>query len=310
MLDGNARSRVKTELYQQITKEMNSDLAQRLERERKLGLFYNYPADGCDEIVRNNPQSPNGWYWVRDSRDNSTRKVYCYPSGHTSCGEGVWMRIGYFDMRGYLAECPEPLERFAVNGRWYCRRSVTRGCTSVHFSALGKDYIAVCGMVEGYQYGSMDGFDHSTASKTPDDLYVEGISITHESSPRRHLWTYAVGRSANPVNHPTVQCPCTVLGTSRTLPTFLRDDYYCDSGNAVRSSFSNGHLYPDRLWDNSGPSCVSGSTCCDNPDQPWFKKKLAQSANEDVEMRWCGNESPVSNEATATTRVELYIRVD
>ena len=23
------------------------------------------------------------------------------------------MRIGYFDMRGYLAECPEPLERFA-----------------------------------------------------------------------------------------------------------------------------------------------------------------------------------------------------
>ena len=64
------------------------------------------------------------------------------------CGEGVWMRIGYFDMGGNLAECPEPLERFAVNGRWYCRRTA-RGCTSVHFSALGKDYTAVCGMVEG-----------------------------------------------------------------------------------------------------------------------------------------------------------------
>ena len=35
-----------------------------------------------------------------------------------------------------------------------------------------------------------------------------------------------------------------------------------------------------------------------------------QPANEDVEMRWCANESPVSYEATATTRVELYIRVD
>ena len=102
MLDGNARSRIKTELYQQITKEMNSDLAQRLERERRLGLSYNYPADGCDEIVRNNPQSLNGWYWVRDSSDNSTKKVYCYPSGHTSCGEGVWMRIGYFDMGAIL----------------------------------------------------------------------------------------------------------------------------------------------------------------------------------------------------------------
>ena len=92
------------------------------------------------------------------------------------------MRIGYFDMGDNLAECPEPLECFAVNGRWYCRKTVTEGCISVHFSALGKDYTAVCRMVEGYQYGSMDGFFHSTASKTPDDLHVDGISITHGSS--------------------------------------------------------------------------------------------------------------------------------
>ena len=56
-------------------------------------------------------------------------------------------------------------------------------------------------------------------------------------------------------------------------------------------------------------SRVSGSTCCDNPDKPWFKKKLSQPANEDVELRWCGNE-PTTHEATATTRVELYVRVE
>ena len=276
-----------------------------------LGLSYNYPADGCEEIVRNNPQSSHGWYWIHDSSDNSTKRVYCYPSGHTSCGEGIWMRIGYFDMGGNLAECPEPLERFAVSGSWYCRRTALP-CTSVHFRALGKNYTTVCGMVEAYQYGSMDAFHLSTASKTPDDLYVEGISITHGSSPRRHLWTYAVGLNANPDPgyHTTGQCPCTAAGTSITLPTFLGNDYYCNSGNPSRNAFINANFYPDRLWDNSGPSCVSGSTCCDNPDQPWFKKKLTQPANEDVEMRWCGIESPVSNEATATTRVELYIRVD
>ena len=93
-----------------------------------------------------------------------------------------------------------------------------------------------------------------------------------------------------------------------TLPTFLGNDYYCDSGNPSRNSHKDGQFYPNRLWDNSGPSCVSGSTCCDNPDQPWFKK-LTQPANEDVEMRWCANQSPVIEEA-ATTRVELYIRVD
>ena len=311
MLDATARIRIKTELYQQITKEMNNNLAQRLERGRRLGLSYNYSADGCEEIVRDNPQSPNGWYWVRDSRDNSARKVYCYPHGHTSCGEGVWMRIGYFDMGGNLAECPEPLERFAVNGNWYCRRNVTGGCTSINFSALEKNYTAVCGMVEGYQYGSMDGFERSSAFKTPDDLYAEGISITHGSSPRHHLWTYTVGQNANPdPGYSTAdQCPCTTEGTSSTLPTFLGNDFYCDSGNPSRNSYSNVHVYPDRLWDNSGPSCVSGSTCCDNPDQPWFKKKLTQPANEDVEMRWCAHNAPTS-EATATTRVELYISVD
>ena len=155
----------------------------------------------------------------------------------------------------------------------------------------------------------MDGFYDSTASKTPDDLYAEGISITHGSSLRRHLWTYAVGHNANPDRYPANQCPCTVLGTSITRPTFLGNDYYCDSGNPSRSSASNGHLYPDRLWDNSGPSCVSGSTCCDNPDQPWFKTKLTQPANEDVEMRWCASGIP-TNEDTATTHGELYIRVD
>ena len=169
-------------------------------------------------------------------------------------------------------------------------------------------------MVEAYQYGSMCAFDISTASKTPDDAYAAGISITHGSSPRRHLWTYAVGLNANPDSSffPTCQCPCTAAGSSHTLPTFLDDDYYCDSGNPSRNSFAHGHFYYSnsyRLWDNSGPSCVSGSTCCDNPDQPWFKKELTQPANEDVEMRWCANVHSGLRD-TATTRVELYIRVD
>ena len=85
------------------------------------------------------------------------------------------MRIGYFDMGGNLAECPEPLERFAVNGRRYCRRTALP-CTFVDFSAPGKSYTAVCEMVEAYQYGSVESFVHSTATKTPDDLYVHGIS--------------------------------------------------------------------------------------------------------------------------------------
>ena len=309
VLDTNTESRIRSEMLQKVTDEVNSGLVQRLERVQKLGLSYDYPAKGCDEIARNNPQRSNGWYWVQDSSDNSTKKVYCYLSGHAYCGEGVWMRIGYFDMRSNLGECPKPLERFAVNRAWYCRRTAPP-CTSVYFSTLQKRYSFVCGKVEAYQYGNMDSFSHSTATKTPDDFYVEGISITHGKSPRRHIWTYAVGLNANPASGyiPHDQCPCTVAGSSRTRPSFLGNDSYCDSGNPSRNSYLN-NLYTDRLWDNSGPSCVTGSTCCDNPDQPWFKKRLTQPANEDVELRWCGNE-PIFAEATATSKVELYVRVE
>ena len=310
VLDTNAESRIRSEMLQKIKDEINNDLVQRMEREQKLGLSYDYPAKGCEEIARNNPQNSEGWYWVRDSSDNSTRKVYCYPCGHPTCGEGVWMKIGYFDMSSNLAECPKPLERFAVNRVWYCRRTA-RPCTSVYFSTLQKMYTSVCGKVEAYQYGSMDSFSPSTANRTPDDFYVEGISITHGASPRRHIWTYAVGLNANPAAGYNLhdQCPCTVAGSSQTRPSFLGNDYFCDSGNPSRNSYLINNLYTDRLWDNYGPSCVTGSTCCDNPDQPWFKKKMTKPANEDVELRWCGNEL-VSHEATATSKVELYVRVE
>ena len=94
------------------------------------GLSYNYPAEGCEEIVRNNPQSTNGWYWVRDSSDNSTKRVNCYPNGHISCGKGVWMRIGYFDKGSNLAECPEPLKQLNA-----CQ-TILVSCTSHYYCAI------------------------------------------------------------------------------------------------------------------------------------------------------------------------------
>ena len=151
----------------------------------------------------------------------------------------------------------------------------------------------------------MDAFDPSSTSIN--SVHLEGISITHKI-PRRHLWSYVVGDIANPTSSRADSCPCTARGTTSSVPFVIGSDYYCSSGNnGSRDSPAVVHSSP--LWRTYGPSCVSGSTCCDNPDQPWFKKKLTQPANEDVEMRWCAGEQPTS-EATATTRVELYIRVD
>ena len=55
VLDTNAESGIRNELLQKVIDEVNTGLAKRLEREQKLGLSYDYPAEGCDEIARNNP---------------------------------------------------------------------------------------------------------------------------------------------------------------------------------------------------------------------------------------------------------------
>ena len=258
-----------------------------------------FPPDNADS------KSGEGWHWVRDPTTDNAKKTYLYSNGHPTCGEGAWMRIGFFNMTQPLSECPSPLQMFLEDGKKYCRRRFT-GCTSVYFSSHNQQYTEVCGMVEAYQYGSMDAFDPPSTSIN--GLHLEGISITHES-PRKHLWSYVVGDVANPTSSRPDSCPCTDKGTTSTVPSVIGSDYYCSSGNG-RSTDSPSvvhSLYP--LWRTTGPSCVPGSTCCDNPDQPWFKKKLTRPSNENVEMRWCASESPTS-EATATTRVELYIRVD
>ena len=215
------------------------------------------------------------------------------------------MRIGYFYTGRHLAECPPSLERFPYNKKWYCRRSVERGCSSVYFDTLGKEIREVCGMIEAYQYGSPDAF-HSRSSYTINRPYIDGISIT-QGSPRQHIWSYVVGIH-NIAHSSTSQCPCSSGGSgTASPPSFVGGDYYCDTGNPTATHAQV--VYPDRLWDSSGVSCVSGSTCCDNPDQPWFRKKLTTPSTDNIEFRWCANEAR-SDEATPTRKVELYIQTE
>ena len=44
----------------------------------------------------------------------------------------------------------------------------------------------------GYQDETPDAFGHArTQSMTIDGAYVDGISLTHGSNPRQHIWTFA-----------------------------------------------------------------------------------------------------------------------
>ena len=131
--------------------------------------------------------------------------------------------------------------------------------------------------------------------------YIDGVSITHGASPRKHIWTYAVGVVED--SSFGTSCPCTGRGTPS--PAFVGSDYYCESG---RDSVSrSGVLYSgDPLWD--GQDCDGlERTCCDPPNLPWFCKELPQSTTDYLEVRICGDEN-LSNEDTPIDLVQLYIQ--
>ena len=53
------------------------------------------------------------------------------------------------------------------------------------FSTQGNHYSKVCGQLRGYQYHSPDGFGQG--SNNIESYYVDGVSITYSSNPRKHI---------------------------------------------------------------------------------------------------------------------------
>ena len=283
------------------------ELAGKLYSNQKRGLERDFPAENCQEILKYNRNASNRWYWIQNSRNGYTQSMYCHYSGHSNCGAGVWMRAGYFDMRGFGTKCPPPLHKLTQGNRNYCTRN-GQGCSSIHFGSLGKNYSAICGHVIAYHYGNMNAF--RPGKQSINDAYADGILITR-GYPKQHVWTYTIGdNAANPSGSYNTQkdvCPC-ARSHAVQPPSFVQSDYYCDSSNGGKSDTPNGHLFPKPLWNGQGPSCFTGSTCCSSPGQPWFKKTLPQPTTDDIELRWCGSEE-LGREATATELVEIFLRV-
>ena len=274
------------------------------------GLSFSNPIGSCSDVIKEDSHSSDGWYWIRDNSENDLppRLMMCYLRGHDQCGDGVWMRIGYFDTRQPLAECPGPLIRLVVDGNSYYIRHAN-GCDSVFFNVLRMNYSEIWGRIVAKQYGNMNAFSRDHTVGTIDGAYAKGILIT-QGSPRQHAWTYAVADVANPSSGYTHDdtCLCTGHASAPQPPSFIGRDYYCDSANDAGGNAANGRLYNKELWNSQGPMCSVSSSCCENPDQPWFKKKVAAPVSDNIELRWCGDQ--IVEEATATQLVELYIRVN
>ena len=71
---------------------------------------------------------------------------------------------------------------------------------------------------------------------------------------------------------------------SKTPPTFVGNDYFCESGCPGHYERS---LFPDPLWDKEGLETV----CCQAAGLPWFHKRISAPTYDYIETRICANQA-------------------
>ena len=213
------------------------------------------------------------------------------------------MRVANLDITDSNQQCPSGF-RLITSPKRTCGTPGSR-CVSTTFPPNGVKYSRVCGKIIAYQYASPDAFwqYYNNRRLTIDDSYVDGISLTHGQTPRKHIWTFAA--ALDETGSTQNVCPCTKTDTPYTgvVSPFIGQDYFCDTGS--RYGWRVQFYSADPLWDGSG--CGSTNSCCGFNNPPWFCKQLPQSTTDDIEMRVCINE-PTFNEDIALESVDLYVQ--
>ena len=275
-----------------------------------VGLTPLNPATSCQQILESQSKPPSASYWVWSVSSDGTRSpvsVYC--DMERSCGgqTGGWMRVVFLNMKDIHQTCPSNF-RLRTSTQPSLRLCATEntnsGCRGTFFPVNGVSYSHVCGRVIGYQDKTPNAFYNFdlNPSLTINDPYIDGISLTHGSR-REHIWSFVAALDETQGHLSACECSNTAVSQKADIPSFVGNDYFCDTGSRGRVAFV---LYgEDPLWDGRG--CGTTSTCCTFNNPPWFYKSLNNSSSDDLEMRVC-RDSDVSNEDTVIEIVELYVR--
>ena len=266
------------------------------------GQFPSLAAASCAEILLLNASALSGNYWVRAFNGSAVR-VYCDMT--SSCGgvPGSWLKVASLDFGNTSTPCLDELsERSDPVLRTCVIPTSSAACASIMFDYTSIiPYTRVCGRVLAYQFSSPDAF---TGRNTIDDIYVDGVSLTHGSNPRQHIWTFVGGASR-------YTCECSNFEHTRIPPpAFVGQDYFCDSG--INSRDYNGGIDYRRffggspLWDGAG--CSPNSSCCSFNNPPWFHKALPSPPTRDpIEMRVCRDQGRL-DEDIAISSIDIYVQ--
>ena len=147
-------------------------------------------------------------------------------------------------------------------------------------------------------------FDHnySNFNANINGVYFDGLAIM-SGNPRRHIWTYTAGFRSNQIG--IDNCPCNNGNTPSVFPSFVGNDYYCESSLDV--DVCNSTIFTnDPLWD--GQQCPGvEAPCCNLPNMPWFTKSLNETTTDDIELRACQSNDGCKG-SVPVFLIELYVR--
>ena len=235
-----------------------------------------------------------------------------YSTPPCSCGGDGWTRVAYLNMSDPNQQCPS---------NWNLTTSPVRGCgrssagmytcDSSFYPVHGRTYSSVCGRVLAYQRGVGVGYSAvlDTGINTTESAYVSGVSLTHgPAGARQHIWTFAAALVEQDDNFGRYNCPCTNTNVTwpYQVPSFIRNDYFCDTGNRGPGYNVTAFYSDDSLWDGEG--CGSTSTCCEFNTPPWFCKSLPQPTSDDLELRLCNYFTYDFQEDKVIYLVDIFIK--
>ena len=299
-----------------------------------LGTCPTTGAGSCQEIQRLG--LPSGYYWI-NMENGSTVELFCHMTRNCCNIIGGWTRIALLNMSDPTHNCPKQWREITSPKRTCGRANSDKdtggydmnqeeeangaGCSSAIFSTYGQQYSHVCGRILGYQYCNTLAFwsyFHNEDEMTIDDAFVDGVTISHGSSPRQHVWTLASALHENYQGRDAI-CQCTKTNYDNKsyrrvkVPPWVGTSYFCETGTASQPPattekcsqvYESVFYSKDPLWDGQG--CGSTSNCCKFHQPPWFCKELPQPTRDDLEVRICGS-TYASFGDTPVEMVELYI---
>ena len=167
----------------------------------------------------------------RDTHLIEIEELFCnIHSCHTCGGTGGWRRIVNLNMTDPNTDCPLGWKLTNHNIRTCGRANSTDTltCDSVYFPVSGGEYSQVCGKMKAYQFALTKAFFGYYQRLTMiDQAYFSGVAVMH-GSPRQHIWSFVSGAAENYDNN--LCCPCDVQNADIGIPSFVGDDYFCESG--------------------------------------------------------------------------------